>query len=483
MPLQPGQIILNGKYHLLRLIGEGGMARVWLAEEPGSGGHKVAIKEPSLAQLGPDEQQELDRRFRQEIKLARQLEQADVPNVVRTYTVERLPDGTQLLVMEYMPERDLAALLKKHPDGLQPDQAVRITLDLLQALEGVHAHELEIVHRDVKPSNVLFDEQGRAHLADFGLAQLAGVSGRSRLAGGPHPGTPLYMAPEQGRSPDPLTPAADLYALGCLLFEMLTGQRYRRVRPGTGPSSLRPEVPSWLDDLVAKAVAEDPWERYQSAGEMAADLARQESRKEPFTASRLWWGGGIVLLVALIGAVVWLIVDGPPPPPPPPPTQTVEVTALPTASPTVTRTQTSTPTPVNTPTPTAMPSKTPQPPTQTVTATAAQPWFGPISFCLQIDAQNRCINPTAHLPAGTTKFYVSWEFRDVPYGAPFDRYWYHDGRLLKKVADTWDSAWGSPTGVEYTYYHYAPGFASGEYRLDLYLYGELLQSGTVRIGP
>ena len=98
------------------------------------------------------------------------------------------------------------------------------------------------------------------------------MSGRSQLRGGQHPGTPLYMAPEQARSPDPLTPAADLYALGCVLFEMLTGKRYKRVRPGILPSALRSEIPAWLDETLARALQEDPWDRYTSAAEMTAAL-------------------------------------------------------------------------------------------------------------------------------------------------------------------------------------------------------------------
>jgi len=270
MTLQTGSSILNGKYHILDLIGEGGMARVWLAEELTFGQRQVALKEPR-ADLLPDLAQEVRLRYQREVQVCAALEQARVPHIVRAITAEPYDDSL-LLVMEYMPGGDLATLLKQHPDGLPVERAVEIALDLLQALRGVHSHELEIVHRDIKPSNVLFDEQGRAHLADFGLAQLAGMSGRSQLRGGQHPGTPMYMAPEQGRSPDMLLPAADLYALGCVLFEMLSGKRYKRVRPGTRASSLRPEVPPWLDEVLAQALAEDPWERYQGANEMAAAL-------------------------------------------------------------------------------------------------------------------------------------------------------------------------------------------------------------------
>ncbi len=274
--MEPGQTIVHGKYQLQRLIGEGGMARVWLAEELTFGHRRVAIKEPRTVPQSALAH-EIEERYRREVQVCAALEQAGVPNIVRALTAEP-SEGGLLLVMEYMPGGDLAALLREHPGGLPVEQAVSIALDLLRALQGVHAHELEIVHRDIKPSNVLFDGEGRAYLADFGLAQLAGMSGRSQLAGGQHPGTPIYMAPEQETSTRTLTPAADVFALGCVLFEMLTGQRYKRHQPGTPVSALRPELPPWLDEIVSKAVQEDPWRRWRDAGEMAASIGEAEER-------------------------------------------------------------------------------------------------------------------------------------------------------------------------------------------------------------
>jgi WD40 repeat protein/tRNA A-37 threonylcarbamoyl transferase component Bud32 len=312
MPLQLGDTILNGKYRVISLAGEGGMARVWLAEELTFGRRKVALKEPR-ADLSSSLAQEIEERYQREVQVCAALEQAGVPNIVRALTAEPHDKGL-LLVMEYMPGGDLAAQLKEHPGGLPLEQAVTITLDLLRALEGVHAHELEIVHRDIKPSNVLFGDEGRAHLADFGLTQLAGVSGRSQLQGGQHPGTPIYMAPEQEAGSRMLTSAADLYAVGCVLFEMLTGQRYKRHQLGTAPSALRPEVPGWLDEIVARALAEEPWERWQRAGEMAAALEsgrvrEQERRKWTQDSERrpsLWYWGvvGLALLTLVVGLVV-----------------------------------------------------------------------------------------------------------------------------------------------------------------------------------
>lgn len=246
------------------------MARVWLAEELAFGQRLVAIKEPRPNPLS-DDAAEIELRYRREVQVCAALEQAGVPNIVRAITAEPTGDGL-LLVMAYMPGGDLADLIRQHPTGLPVERAVAIALDVLAALAGAHSHPMEIVHRDIKSNNILFDAQGRAHLADFGLAQLAGMSGRSQLRGSQHPGTPQYMAPEQERSAGYLSPAADLYALGCVLWEMLTGKRYKRYKPGTLPSQTRSEVPSWLDEVLARALAEDAWDRWGEAEEIAEAL-------------------------------------------------------------------------------------------------------------------------------------------------------------------------------------------------------------------
>lgn len=265
--LKPGDQIRNGQYRILKRIHEGGMATVWLAEQPEFGRRKVAIKEPKLDR---EQRQELARRFRQEVDLAPQIER--LPHVVRAYTLEHRSDGTPLLVMEYVDGGSLTDLIAQNPDGLPIGQALKITEDVLQALNGLHQFPDSPVHRDVKPSNVLLDRERGALLSDFGLTQLPGKSRRSQSLAKSHPGTPLYMAPEQEQTTTLLTPAADLYALGCVLFEMLTGKQYRRLAPGTRASEIRPDVPEWLDEVLVKALSENTWDRYQSAEEMAEAL-------------------------------------------------------------------------------------------------------------------------------------------------------------------------------------------------------------------
>ncbi len=280
MPLTPNTTILSGKYRILHQIGEGGMARVWLAEEVHFG-RQVAIKEPH-AGLGSTDSEELRQRFNREVKVSAALAADEAPNIVQALTAEPY-EGELLLVMAYMPGGDLESLLAEHPDGLPIDRAVKITEDVLVALAAVHSNTLEIVHRDIKPSNIMFDAEGRARLGDFGLAQVAGWSqGREVLLADAHPGTPMYMAPEQESSSGYLTPAADIYALGCVLFEMLIGQKYKRKqRPDLRLRDIRNDIPDWLDDICTKALADAPWERWEQGGEMLAALQAGEQVKEP----------------------------------------------------------------------------------------------------------------------------------------------------------------------------------------------------------
>ncbi len=270
MSLFEGATIL-GKYRVVRLIGQGGMGRVWLAEETSFGNREVALKEPR-ADIPAAEAEEVLRRYQQEVQVYALLQKVGAPNIVPVYTVEPYA-GTMLLSMAYMAGGDGDALIRANSDGLAVERAVAIIRPVLAGLRAAHQHPMEIVHRDIKPSNLLLDAAGSAFLADFGLAQLAGMSGRSQLATArPHPGTPLYMAPEQETSTRSLTPAADVYAIGCVLFELLTGKRYRRVRPGTAASSLRAALSPALDSLLARALAEDPFDRYEDAGALLKAL-------------------------------------------------------------------------------------------------------------------------------------------------------------------------------------------------------------------
>ena len=189
--------------------------------------------------------------------------------------------------MEYASGGSLAARLQKARESggrLAVEQALRIAAEIAEGLSALHEHDY--VHRDLKPSNILFDEQGQARVADLGLTQVpGGPSLRSQLSEPrPHPGTPGYMSPEQENSGRLLKPPSDVYALGLVLFEMLTGRNYSLLKPGTRAASLRKDLPQALDDLLAKMLAKSPDDRPWDGAE-AAGLLR-DVLLDPVSAAR-----------------------------------------------------------------------------------------------------------------------------------------------------------------------------------------------------
>lgn len=224
--LTPRSTILNGKYRVLHLIGEGGMCRVWLAQDLTFANRPVAIKEPHPG-LGSTDSEELHQRFQRELRISVALAESRTPNIVQALTLESFEDGL-LLVLEYMPGGELTQKILAHPSGMPLEDVITIAKDVLKALAAIHNHPVDIVHRDIKPSNILFDADGRARIGDFGLAQVGALTtNRSMMMERIHPGTPLYMAPEQETGYGYLTPAADIYSMGAVLFEMLTGEKYK----------------------------------------------------------------------------------------------------------------------------------------------------------------------------------------------------------------------------------------------------------------
>jgi len=266
MPL-PSNTELLSKYRIEAVAGEGAFGVVYRAWDERLD-RAVAIKELRQDAEGmvPASFDRYKDRFRREVRVQAQFNH---PHIVHVYDLLEQGD-TLYLVMEFVDGPTLRDTLEQRgPLPLQ--EAAQITLDLLDALTAVHAHEWDIVHRDIKPSNVLIAD-GRAKLTDFGLAQLASESSRTQLDR-EHPGTPLYMSPEQGRSSVYLRPASDLYSVGCVLFEMLTAKVYKRVDDDPlALQHLRPDVPPALARIVAHATAEDLKERYRCAADFAAEL-------------------------------------------------------------------------------------------------------------------------------------------------------------------------------------------------------------------
>jgi predicted ATPase/class 3 adenylate cyclase len=262
----------NGRYRVERFLGEGGRKRVYLARDA-TAGREVAV---AVFETEGIEETVLARARREAQAMGRLGEH---PRIVSVYETGE-DDGRPYIVSSYVPGGDVETLLDAaEARRLEVGRALGIAADVCQALE--HAHACGVVHRDLKPANVWLDESGSARLGDFGLAA---TGRRSREAvEGMLVGTVAYLPPEQalGRASDP---RADLYSLGGLLYEMLTGQppfpgddavaiisQHLNMEP-VAPSRHRPEIPRALDDLVLRLLAKSPDQRPESASAVRAEL-------------------------------------------------------------------------------------------------------------------------------------------------------------------------------------------------------------------
>ena len=153
--LSPCLIIRDGTFKIIKLLGEGGSSRVWLAEQPLFGNQQIAIKEP-LQNIGEDTGKQILARFEHEVNICGYLEQINVPNIVHARSVQ--PYGSsKLLVMDYMPGGDLASKISKGQIPIK--EVVKISAQALKAMDAFHNHMMKIVHRDIKPTNILFDSE------------------------------------------------------------------------------------------------------------------------------------------------------------------------------------------------------------------------------------------------------------------------------------------------------------------------------------
>jgi hypothetical protein len=261
---------LLGAYEIRERIGRGGMGDVYLA-------HDTRLGRPVALKVLPERFAE-DERFRERlVRESRLAASLDHPNVVPVYDAGEI-DGRLFIAMRYVDGRDLQALLRDSAP-LAPARAVLIAGQLAEALDA--AHQRGLVHRDVKPSNVLLDQQAdrdHAYLADFGLTRSSQAEGP---ADGQFMGTVDYVAPEQIRG-DEIDGRADQYSLGCLLFECLTGSLpfrhssevaaiFAHLEEAPPVASERHEaLPSAVDPVLARAMAKDPAERFESCRELVA---------------------------------------------------------------------------------------------------------------------------------------------------------------------------------------------------------------------
>jgi tRNA A-37 threonylcarbamoyl transferase component Bud32 len=314
-PTPPAELADHLRYHLIRPLGSGGMGTVWLAE------HKVMGRRVALKVIRPEylTRPGAAERFRREARAAARLHH---PNIVAAHDAEQA-GATHFLVMEYVEGVSLAEYLVNN-GPLPVIEACRLARDAALGLQHAQAHGL--VHRDIKPHNLILAPDGTLKILDFGLAALAagadsasatGLTGANVVLG-----TPDYIAPEQAEDAHSADIRADIYSLGCTLYHMLAGRvpfpaesalrklDAHRTRTPTPLAMFRPDVPPGLAAVLAKMMAKDPAARYQTPAEVAAalelftrpDPVKPRRTRQLITALALLLAG-----VGLAGAVVYRI--------------------------------------------------------------------------------------------------------------------------------------------------------------------------------
>ncbi len=272
-----------GRYEVLAELGRGAMGTVYQARDPKID-RLVAIKTISVPGTQASGQPDFRERFFREARAAGRLSH---PGIVTVYDVEEDPETGPYIVMEYVPGRTLDQLLSAENHRLSPATALDLTEQLARALH--YAHSQCIIHRDVKPANIIVTEDGRAKIADFGIAKLDLTQ---FTATGQVFGTPSYMSPEQIEGEE-VDARSDLFSLGVILYSMLTGYRpfqgnsaatisYKLVYKDPVPvTALNSALPVHLDYVVSRALAKSPAQRYRSGHEMALDLQDIEAGSAP----------------------------------------------------------------------------------------------------------------------------------------------------------------------------------------------------------
>ena len=294
---------LGGRYEILRELGAGGMGRVYQARDRETS-EVLALKvlrpevaaEPSMAE-----------RFKNELRLARRITHK---NVCRIYDFNRI-DTLAYISMEYVDGETLRALIDRS-GRLPPSRVTSLTRQICAGLAEAHAQG--VIHRDLKPENIMLAANGSVKLMDFGIARSIAASATTTQT---LIGTPAYMAPEQvqGR---PVDARADIYALGLILYECLTG---RRAFAGTtpvevalkqlqqrppAPRQLRPEVPRALEAVVLRCLEKDPTRRFASAEAVAAALIGASDTSSITTMPRRRWPWAVALVVLLVIGGGWM---------------------------------------------------------------------------------------------------------------------------------------------------------------------------------
>src|SRR5712691_7833445 len=309
--------VLAGRYELLKLIGRGGMGAVYKARDIELD-RVVALKliRPELAK-----NPEILRRFKQELILARQVTHK---NVIRIFDLGQ-SDGIKFITMDFVEGQDLRVLLVER--GKFPaEEASRLMLQICRALEAAHSEG--VIHRDLKPQNIMVTGDGRAYVMDFGIARSAHLPGMTQT--GALVGTPEYMSPEQARG-EKLTERSDLFSLGVIFYELLTGKSpypadaplgtlWKRLQEKPKPPvDVDPTIPKPLNDIVMKALEVEPEDRWARAREMAHQLEiwlgpSADSSTVFLPAPRItayWQWASAALALLLVASVIGFRLKGP----------------------------------------------------------------------------------------------------------------------------------------------------------------------------
>ncbi len=313
------------RYQIIEELGHGGMGRVYKVLDTKIG-EKIALK-LIKPEIGLDKK--TIERFNNELKLARKIRHK---NVCQMFDLGE-EKGAHFITMEYVHGEDLKQLIRK-VGRLSAGQAILVAKQVCEGLE--EAHRLGVVHRDLKPQNIMVDQEGNARIMDFGIAR--SLHARGITGAGVMIGTPEYMSPEQVEGKE-VDQRSDLYSLGVILYEMVTGRvPFEGDTPFTigikhkseiprDPKDLNPQIPEDLSRLILKCLEKDKEKRYQSAGELRSGLSKMEdgiptaekivSKRKPFTSKEITVTFGlkkifipalVFISLAIIGVILWKLL-------------------------------------------------------------------------------------------------------------------------------------------------------------------------------